>query len=146
MNQEKSKKLFVRFSFFHPEQSVNNSLMSFGFECDDGWFQLLWNLCEEVEKQLEKELDPKDVTKALLNNDHGFEVLQVKEKFGGLRFYTNAASPEIYTLIDKAENKSYKICETCGHEGENIQISGWYKVICKECKKKVDEKMPQQEE
>jgi len=66
MNPELEQKFFDRFKFFHPEKSPKETLMCFGFECSDGWFQLIWDLCEDLEK-----IVPED-----------FEVIQVKEKFG----------------------------------------------------------------
>ena len=53
---------------------------------------------------------------------------QVKEKFGGLRFYIGSVpekvSVDIYKLISNAENESYKICDVCGKEGKRINVSG----------------------
>jgi hypothetical protein len=51
-----------------------------GFEHGDGWFDILWRLCVDLEPlvaEFEQETESQ------------FEVLQVKEKFGGLRFYVN---------------------------------------------------------
>jgi hypothetical protein len=121
MTEEKTRKLFERFKFFHPERSLNESLMGFGFECSDGWFNIIWDLCEKIEKELnEHGNDP----------DFPFEVLQVKEKFGGLRFYTNWETKEIGDLINEAEEKSYKTCEVCGKEGELMTKGYWLQTLC----------------
>ena len=122
MNQENAKKLFDRFQFFKPERSPRESLMCFGFECGDGWFQLIWDLCESIESQLAIDLH------------EGFEVLQVKEKFGGLRFYTTSCSNEIYDLVDDAEEASYITCEVCGSPGESNQ-EGWIRTLCDDCRR-----------
>lgn len=46
------------------------------------------------------------------------KILQVKEKFGGLRFYVDAAPEWLYDLICLAEGASTKTCEDCGaHDG-----------------------------
>lgn len=42
---------------------------------------------------------------------------QVKEKFGGLRFYVDDASDEVHAAIDRAERHSYRTCEVCGARG-----------------------------
>ncbi len=42
---------------------------------------------------------------------------QVKEKFGGLRFYVDDASDEVHAAIDRAERRSYRTCEVCGARG-----------------------------
>lgn len=56
-------------------------------------------------------------------------VFQVKEKFGGLRFYASAMSNEGYDLIHKAEEQSYTICEECGEPGQ-VYRDGWWKTLC----------------
>ena len=63
------------------------------------------------------------------------EVHQVKEKFGGLRFYIGAGSDEIFQRIDKAEEESYQICEECGKPGK-LRDRSWIKTLCEECEKK----------
>lgn len=57
--------------------------------------------------------------------------VQVKEKFGGLRFYVDGASERHQTLIQFAENMSYTICETCGKPGKPT-TGGWITTLCKE--------------
>jgi hypothetical protein len=56
-------------------------------------------------------------------------IYQVKEKFGGLRFYIGQAKPEIFDRIHQAENQSMKICEECGEPGE-LYHDGWIKCLC----------------
>jgi hypothetical protein len=46
-----------------------------------------------------------------------FEVLQVKEKFGGLRFYVNHKSDAIRQRIETAQHESFYTCEICGQPG-----------------------------
>ena len=57
------------------------------------------------------------------------QICQVKEKFGGLRFYINGAPEEVWALIREAEEKSYEICEECGEPGE-LRQTGWYRTLC----------------
>lgn len=58
-------------------------------------------------------------------------VLQVKEKFGGLRFYVGSASDAVHARIADAEKESTKICEECGLPGV-IRDGGWLKTLCEE--------------
>jgi len=56
------------------------------------------------------------------------EVLQVKEKFGGLRFYVGEASDAVHDRIEVAEITSEKICQVCGEPGDVVgvdSIRGW---------------------
>jgi len=59
-------------------------------------------------------------------------VMQVKEKFGGLRFYVGGATPEEFDVIDKAEEDSYTICEECGKPGILREDLGWILTLCDE--------------
>lgn len=90
----------------------------FGVECDPGWDQLIFHLCEKLD----------------FARFSGV-VMQIKEKFGGLRFYVNGATPSDYELIREVENESYKTCEICGAPGEPTDL-GWMKTVCDEHKKR----------
>jgi len=132
MKKELEEKLFKRFpSFFRGrEVGCKYTLMVFGFMHDDGWYNLVYKLCEDIERILKEEC-PEFLDK--------FIVLEVKEKFGGLRFYTGGVhekvADKIFSLISKAEEESYRICEVCGKEG-CLRINReyrWYKTLCDEC-------------
>jgi len=62
-------------------------------------------------------------------------VLQVKEKFGGLRFYIDSGSDAIDKCIIKAERESYRTCECCGQPGKCYD-DGWMVTLCRECREK----------
>jgi len=57
------------------------------------------------------------------------QICQVKEKFGGLRFYINSGSDEIHKRIAEAESKSHEVCEKCGEPGKSISGS-WIFTLC----------------
>jgi hypothetical protein len=54
---------------------------------------------------------------------------QVKEKFGGLRFYVQAATDKHYNYISFAESMSYRTCEECGAPGKTY-TDGWHRTLC----------------
>ena len=54
---------------------------------------------------------------------------QVKEKFGGLRFYVQAATDKHYQYISFAESMSYRTCEQCGSPGKTY-TDGWHTTLC----------------
>jgi hypothetical protein len=57
-------------------------------------------------------------------------IVQVKEKFGTLRFYCDGVvNPEIDAYIQFAESMSRKMCEVCGNPG-SIRTGGWLKTLC----------------
>ena len=59
------------------------------------------------------------------------QVLQVKEKFGGLRFYVGSSSMAIHDRIQEAENEAAKTCEECGAPGV-LRDGSWLKTLCDE--------------
>ncbi len=93
-----------------------------GVWCPVGWQPMVEELCSKVAKIVEE----KNLT---------FKIEQVKEKFGGLRFYYSWSGDRddtIADLIREAEMRSYKICEVTGEDGE-LRIKGkgygWLKTL-----------------
>lgn len=66
----------------------------------------------------------------LFNAGWDGELHQVKEKFGGLRFYIGAGSDEVYDLIIKAEEESFRVCEKCGEPGKRQTDRYWINTLC----------------
>lgn len=83
-------------------------------ECNNGWLELIKNLIEE-----------------LIAAGWNKEICQIKEKFGGLRFYINEGSDEVFDIISKYESLSYKTCELCGEPGET-RSGNWIRTLCEE--------------
>jgi hypothetical protein len=119
MNAEHTKYLIEHFPKLYRgvDKPLTESLMGFGFECGDGWFELI--------KELSEKLEPM-----------GVEAVQVKEKWGGLRFYVDGATDEAWDIIEEAEQKSETICEACGAPGELRDQRYWVFTLCDECDKK----------
>lgn len=129
MSPEKTKLLFDRYPLLYRGKNlpITQNLMAFGFEHGDGWFEII--------DQLSKKIDIYARNHKLSDEEYPM-VMQVKEKFGSLRYYM-AGMPEciandVYAVIDEAEDKSGKTCELCGNPGEVIP-GGWITVRCKTC-------------
>jgi len=122
MTQDHTKYLFEKYPMLYRgvTRPLTQSLMAFGFECGDGWFKLIDGLSEKLERI------------NVESPDSAIEALQVKEKWGGLRFYVNGAPQSAYDLIDAAEKESEETCEICGKPGV-IRGHGWVKCCCNEC-------------
>ena len=63
---------------------------------------------------------------------------QVKEKFGGLRFYMTTGTDEMLDLIEEAEEASYKTCEECGSQDATQNSNGWIRTLCEPCRENYD--------
>jgi hypothetical protein len=92
----------------------------YGFECGDGWFTLLRDLSNGI-------------ISALSDCDGTFYVIQVKEKWGGLRYYTQGVCSDVLTrLIGDSERLSMTVCEVCGSPGK-LRKGGWLSTLCDSC-------------
>ena len=60
------------------------------------------------------------------------KIVQVKEKFGGLRFYVDGGDEYTNGLIRVAEDASYETCEDCGVPG-TLRKGGWWATLCDKC-------------
>jgi hypothetical protein len=86
-----------------------------GFECGDGWYDILDNLCGAIK---EHTYDGDDLY-----------VDQVKEKFGRLRFYLSREDDVIHGMVTLAEYMSGHTCEMCGERG-TMSTKGWMVTLC----------------
>jgi len=118
MTHDNTQKLFNSFPRLYRGRvkSVQESLMSIGFDCGDGWFDLIWTLSQKIEDMARKAgLEPQS---------NGWpEAIQVKQKMGTLRFYLDNPTETMTALIRKAEQDSAKTCETCGSPGSTVKGS-----------------------
>ena len=123
MREELERRLVERWpNWFNLAGDIRETLMPFGFTHGDGWFDLVWRLCERLEPIVAAEE---------AESGRPFHVLQVKEKFGGLRFYPNYNNDAIYALIEAAEIESFHTCEFCGQPGKRSGAS-WFQTTCDE--------------
>jgi hypothetical protein len=56
-------------------------------------------------------------------------VRQIKEKFGGLRFYYDGGDEYVSGLVSMAEAWAGHTCEKCGNKGEQ-RSGGWIRTLC----------------
>jgi hypothetical protein len=83
------------------------------FECGTGWYPLIQKLIED-----------------LIKLGWNKQICQAKEKFGGLRFYTNDLPDGGRLLVNFAEGDSYQICEECGEAGLIRLALPWKRTLC----------------
>jgi hypothetical protein len=107
---------------------MTQTCMCWGLEVQDGWRKLLEELCFKLH---------------VLETHTGIRVraLQVKEKYGTLRFYISsdasgcdakiaeAMHDIVQSVVSDAERESGQICEVCG-EYASTRVDGWYSTLC----------------
>lgn len=94
--------------------------LSHSVDVGDGWLQIV-----------------DDLHACIIKVCPEYHIEQIKEKFGGLRYYVRLPEdkaifmPVVQGLIEVAENKSFDTCEVCGEPGEPVsRKSGWVKTVC----------------
>ena len=63
--------------------------------------------------------------------EKGLTIMQIKEKYGGLRFYYGPMDDEVDAMVEAAEEQSYRTCEVCGGPGM-LRDGGWLQTLCDE--------------
>lgn len=104
------------------EKGIIFTPIAFGFECGDGWTDLLVELCSKIQSHLKT--IPEEEAKNIV-------AVQVKEKYGTLRFYLSCEDDAISDFIRDATIKSSMTCETCGKPGKVLGES-WLYCACPE--------------
>jgi hypothetical protein len=94
-----------------------------GIEVGDGWFDLIDVLCDTIESHISHL--PEDLQNQIY-------AIQIKEKYGSLRFYMSHDTPFIDGAIAVAETMSLHVCEICGRPGRQ-RLGGWIRTLCDGC-------------
>ena len=105
-------------------KDMTETWMCWGFECGDGWFNILNNLMGNIQNHIDWQNREKEVVPQVTLD-------QVKEKFGTLRFYYSGGDDTIRGMVSMAESMSSVTCEECGKPGTSTS-GGWIKTVCKE--------------
>ncbi len=92
-------------------------------DCGNGWYNLLKNLCEKIEPILVT------LNKSVSSGGQPICAIQIKQKFGTLRFYMSSETPDITKYIKDAEKESAVTCEICGGHG-SLTGKGWLFTRC----------------
>lgn len=90
----------------------------------DGWLPIIDELDNAIRKVKES-----------------YRVAQIKQKFGGLRVYTDSDEVAVIAeLIRAAEVKAQVTCEECGNLGRQTSVGYWHCVLCPDCEKVLQER------
>lgn len=114
--RERYPLIFVQPGVVDTSEAMPTVFSLWGFECGDGWFDLIDVLCARL--QLATKYGAPQVV-----------VAQVKEKFGTLRFNAAGADERQRGMIELAEVMSGRLCEICGNPGVTSS-TGWMQTRC----------------
>ena len=109
-------------------KNMQETCMCWGFECGDGWFNILDQLMGNIQHHIDWKNRKEEVV-AQVTLD------QVKEKFGTLRFYYSGGDDAIDGMVRMAERMSGVTCEECSAPAQT-HGPGWIRTICEPCETK----------
>jgi len=118
-----------------------------GFAIGEGWWRIIEALCANITSHTKwrnqtraKLLEHNEYDNAIPDEVPQVVVHQIKEKFGGLRFYFEGGDNEIHGMVRMAEAWAACTCEDCGKPGIR-RSGGWIRTLCDEHENERQEKM-----
>jgi hypothetical protein len=93
-----------------------------GFAIGKGWYPILERLCSNIQQHIEWKNRESEVVPQVI-------VEQIKEKFGGLRFYYQGGDEQVAGMVRMAEAWADVACEECGGIGKR-RGGGWVRTLC----------------
>jgi hypothetical protein len=123
MRKELEQKVIARWpQWFNTEGDVSHTAPR-GFLHGEGWFDILWRLCGDLESLVEE-----------FEQESGcqFEILQVKEKFGGLRIYVSGANDAMGQRASKPPKWTRPAPARFVGNREHCGKGSWTKTLCDE--------------
>lgn len=107
-----------------------------GFAVGKGWYPILERLCANIQQHLEWKNRETEVVPQVV-------VEQIKEKFGGLRFYYQGGDEQIHGMVRMAEAWAGIACEECGGIGKR-RGGGWVRTLCDKHEQERNERIEEQ--
>jgi hypothetical protein len=96
----------------------------------DGWLPIIDKLCACIQHYIDYHVS---YTKDGQYKPAQVTCSQMKEKFGGLRFYTDGHDEVVEGMIKMAEHLCDYTCQDCGSEEDLGMTIGWVSVLCRNC-------------
>jgi len=93
-----------------------------GFAVGKGWYPIIERLSSNIQQHLEWKNRESQVVPQVV-------VEQIKEKFGGLRFYYQGGDDNVAGMVRMAEAWADIACEECGGIGKR-RSGGWIRTLC----------------
>ena len=87
-----------------------------------GWHKIIFNLCTQIQHHMKHVNRDEDKVRPV-------KLVQIKEKFGGLRFYYDGGDSFVDGMVTMAEVWASTTCEECGAPGVS-RHGGWIKTLC----------------
>jgi len=137
------------------EENKEHCYGLFGFECGNGWFLHLDRMFADIQSMIDYSETNYENLKRHYNKLPWYKKLlsmykksrynylrvkqtpipqvvavQIKEKFGTLRFYYIGGDERITPIVDFYESQTRYICEDCGINVDIGSTGGWIRNVC----------------
>lgn len=157
MRKELDEQLCEKYPLIFRDRHADPSktCMYWGIAVGDGWYNIVDALCANIQNRIDNRLDSikwtekwnREIEEAEANDFEDWDdwksrekrpvpepiqqvvAIQVKEKFGGLRFYFSGGDDFIDGVVALAESMSYRTCEVCGAPGTS-NSEGYIQTLC----------------
>lgn len=171
MREELDNKLCAKYPKIFRDRNapMNQTCMCWGFEHDDGWYNIIDQMCANIQhhidwtrkqrlnallynralsraikgdlstynklsvwqrNQIDDDLkDPEPQLRHVPEACPQVVAIQVKEKFGTLRFYYSGGDDIVSGIERMADSMSAVMCEKCGAPGRSRR-GGWIRTLC----------------
>jgi hypothetical protein len=137
MSPELENKLIEKYPeiFTRTNEYGEHEVVSYGIGVGDGWYNIIDSACINIQSHMEHHRAKKHLTPKEFEESIQTKAAQVKEKFGGLRFYVDNSDEYVRGILAMAESMSTRVCENCGNPGKQRK-GGWIKTLCDSCEVK----------
>ena len=98
----------------------------------DGWVPVIDTLCKSIQHYIDNTSKWNNEEKKFINPPQ-VVCSQMKEKYGGLRFYTDGHDDIVEGMIHMAEVMCDNICQDCGTDKDLGTTSQYIMTICRGC-------------
>jgi len=131
MNKQNTDTLYERFPHLYRERNapLKNSKMAWGFQCEDGWYKILYDMSKRI-------------TKISNDTDHAAAITEIdRHEDGTLKIEIRNLSPSVDMVVTRAREQSRLTCEYCSYSPAHIRTNGRHTkghITCGRCVKRLE--------
>ena len=105
MDSHKTNELYERFPHLYRERTapLENSMMGWGFQCEDGWYKLIYEMSKKIDKISKEGARAPAIMEVSRNKD------------GTLYVEARNLTPPVADIITGAKEQSRLTCELCAY-------------------------------
>jgi hypothetical protein len=123
------EQLIVKYPKIFKQYEGNPGMVNW-LDLPSGWVPIIDMLCNSIQNYVDNFVR---YTKDGQYRPQQVTCVQMKEKFGGLRFYTDGNDEHVDGMIYMAEVMAYNTCQDCSSQEDIGRTQGWITTLCRNC-------------